>query len=164
MEIGEAVFGSDGELADDFQDKLEMPFGDHLLILSELELEPRWRGLGLGPVIAGLVLESLQSGAVAIVCKPAPLHQPLGSDGQPRDWLDEEWDEGVAKLSRLWGTLGFEPHRGGVHFIDPRLRTFMDSFASITKIYLAADELSPGVGEPRATGLRLVQDRQPGER
>lgn len=131
MKIGEAIFDTTtGELLDEFADTIEQ-LGDRVLILTELEVEPPFRGQGLGPLIAGLAIEALSAGALAVVCYPAPLHRPLDSDGQPRDFVDDEWTAGVAKLSALWARLGFQHFRNGVHYIDTARMAFQHGFSAI---------------------------------
>lgn len=131
MKIGQAIFDtSTGELLDDFADAIEQ-LGDRVLILTELEIEAPFRGQRLGPLIAGLVIEALSGGALAVLCYPAPLHRPLDADGNPRDFTGDEWSTGVAKLSALWGRLGFQHFRNGVHYIDTARMAFQHGFSAI---------------------------------
>lgn len=118
MNVGEILFdASTGALAEDFTEQIES-LGNRVLLLAEIEIDPRHRGQGLGRLIAGLVIETLSPGALAVVCNPAPLHPPLDENGEPRDYTDREWTTAVAKLTKLWSTLGFREFRGGLLFIE----------------------------------------------
>ncbi len=65
----------DGQLDPDLDEQLE-PAGDRILILHAVRLTPRWRGFGLGPLLAGTAIRKLSSGARAAVCYPAPHSDP----------------------------------------------------------------------------------------
>lgn len=127
--VGAAIFDS-GDLNEDFADLIE-PLGDRVLILDSIEIVPDLRGQGLGPLIAGLAITALSGGAVAAVCYPAPFERPSGPDGQPRDFRPGEREAAVAKLSKLWATLGFEHFRDGVHYVSMSHTTFSESFQKI---------------------------------
>jgi hypothetical protein len=129
MNVGEVLFdASTGALAEYFTEQIEN-LGDRVLILAEIEIDPRYRGQGLGPLIAGLVIETLSAGALAVVCNPAALHPLLDENGEPRDYTDREWTTAVAKLTKL---SGFREFRGGLLFIDTATVEFRQAFARIT--------------------------------
>jgi GNAT superfamily N-acetyltransferase len=134
LHLGEAIFDpATGALAEDLAEKLRSA-GDRVLVLNSIEVEERWRGLGLGPVIAGLVVEALGGGALAA-----------------------RWDRGVAKLSRLCETLGFRPHRDGVLFLDPSTAEFTRRFAAVMDGFMKGPEaLVPAADLRAGAGLRLV--------
>jgi hypothetical protein len=156
LHIGKAIFDpATGGLAEDFAGKLEQ-LGDRLVGLSAIGVEERWRGRGLGPVIAGLVVEALGGGALAVVCKPAPLHRPRGTDGGTRD-DGGHGNRAVAKLSQLCTTPGFRPHRDGVLFLDPCTTDFDRKFAAVMDRFLEGpEELVPTPDNAGAARLRLV--------
>lgn len=121
--IAEVLFDADdGQLDPDLDEQLE-PAGDRILILHSVQLTPRWRGFGLGALLAGTAIRKLSSGARAAVCYPAPLGErdDPGHDDQPDD--PEEWQHAVASLQRVWGRLGFTHFRDGVHVLDLSLVT-----------------------------------------
>lgn len=128
--IGATIFDSDGDLDQEFDDLIE-PLGDRVLILDRVEIDPEFRGEGLGPLIAGMAITTLSGGAVAAVCCPAPIGRPLDPDGQPRDFQPGEREAVVAKLSKVWATLGFEHFRDGVHYISMSHTRFSNSFKKV---------------------------------
>jgi hypothetical protein len=144
MEIGDTVFDAvTGELGEDFARKVE-GVGDRLLVLSEIEVEERWRGRGLGPVVAGLVIETLGAGALAAVGRPAPPPRP-----------------GVR--STPWAALGFRPHRDGVHYVDLAGTDFAGAFEVVLNRFTEAGEvLLPATEPEEPRGLRLVRSPEQG--
>lgn len=64
VNIGEAIFDRDGEYSEELQDWLKgSPLLGDLLIADRITLQPRFRGHGLGPLIAGLAIASLNPGS-----------------------------------------------------------------------------------------------------
>ncbi|WP_240925402.1 hypothetical protein [Streptomyces sp. 196(2019)] len=112
--IGERVLDvARGEFDRDFEEALAYPVGD-LLVMDRVILEPAWRGFGLGPVLAGAAVRRLSPGCTAVLCEPG------SADG--RSMTEERHREAAAKPARVWSTVGFEPFRNGVHFLDCRLQ------------------------------------------
>ena len=83
--------------------------GAHVLVLDRVFIEPEFRGSGLGPIVAALVLGRLQRGCHFAVCFPAPFDGPRG---------EEERDRSVVALGRVWATVGFRARPDGVWVLD----------------------------------------------
>jgi len=79
--------------------------GDHVLVLDRVFIEPARRGEGLGPIVAALAIARLRRGCRIAVCFPAPFDGPRG---------DDERDQSIAALGRIWATVGFRPRSDGV--------------------------------------------------
>lgn len=94
--IGEVVLDvADGEWEPAFEAALAHPVGD-LLVMDRVILEPAWRGLGLGPVLAGAAIRRLSQNCVAVACEPG------SADG--REMTEEQHREAAAKLGRVCST------------------------------------------------------------
>ena len=107
---GAALFGStDSGYAEDLDEELLSPFG-RLLVLERVWVDPRYRGFGLGPVLAAVGLDALLPGCALAACAPAPTEGDL--DGAERE-------RAVAAIARTWESLGFEPFRDGIWILDP---------------------------------------------
>ncbi|MGW1996069.1 hypothetical protein [Embleya sp. NPDC001921] len=77
-------------------------------------LDKRWRGFGLGPILAAEAIERLSPGARAVACLPGI------SDREPDlEPGREEWDRVTARITAAWARVGFEAFEDGVHLIDP---------------------------------------------
>lgn len=98
--------------------------GNDLLIVHEIQLDPKWRGHGLGALLAGLAIRRLSGGCQAAVCYPAPLD--WDENGDP-----DRWDTAVAALSTVWSRLGFQHFRNGVHVLDLALVTLDEAIARL---------------------------------
>ncbi|MFE2700027.1 hypothetical protein [Streptomyces mirabilis] len=61
----------------------------------------RWRGTGLGPVLAGTAIRRLSQDCVAVACAPG------SADG--RELTEAENCEAAVMLGLVWSRLGFEP-------------------------------------------------------
>jgi len=131
--IAETLFDADdGQLDPNLDEQLE-PAGDRILILHSVQLTPRWRGFGLGALLAGTAIRKLSSGARAAVCYPAPLGNPDDPrhDDQPDD--PEEWQHAVVSLQRVWGRAGFTHFRDGVYVLDPSLVTLDEKLGQLRR-------------------------------
>ncbi len=119
--IGEVVLDvADGRWEPAFETALAHPVGD-LLVMDRVILEPPWRGLGLGAVLAGAAIRRLSQDCVAVACEPG------SADG--RELTDAQHREAAAKLSRVWERIGFEPFQAGVHILDCHLQRPQDLLA-----------------------------------
>ncbi|MCX4530045.1 hypothetical protein OHA79_44185 [Streptomyces sp. NBC_00841] len=103
-----------------FEETLAHPVGD-LLIMDRVVLEPAWRGLGLGPVLAGAAIRRLSQDCVAVACEPG------SADG--RELTKEQRSQAAAKLAGVWARIGFEPFADGVHILDCHLQRPHDLLA-----------------------------------
>ncbi len=81
----------------------------HLLVLDRVWVEGEYRGHGLGPVIAAVVIDRLSRGCGMAACYPAPFEGECRPEDRPRE---------VAALSRIWATVGFSHWRDGVWMLD----------------------------------------------
>ncbi|MEU5476786.1 hypothetical protein [Streptomyces mirabilis] len=116
--IGETVLDvASGQWHPACEDVLAHPAGD-LLVMDRVILEPDWRGLGLGPVLAGAAIRRLSNGCAAVACEPG------SADG--REMTEDQHREAAAKLGRVWSTIGFEPFRDGVYLLDCHLQRPQD--------------------------------------
>jgi hypothetical protein len=107
------------------------PLGSHLLILKLARLTPAWRGFGLGVPLPGTAIKKPAGGVRMVVCDPAPLpdadiHEEL--EGNP-----DEQAAVAATLSEVWGQLGFDDFRDGVHVLDLNLTTLDDCLEASTR-------------------------------
>lgn len=109
--IAEAVF-STGRLDPELDGMLEA-IGSRILILGSVRLAPGWRGFGLGVLLAGTALRKLSGGARAAVCYPAPI-----DESGEEEVSESTRERAMKKLGEVWGQLGFEHFRDGVHVLD----------------------------------------------
>lgn len=114
-----------------FEAALAHPVGD-LLVMDRVVLESGWRGIGLGPVLAGAAIRRLSQDCVAVACEPG------SADG--RDLTEEQHREAAAKLAGVWGRIGFEPFQGGVHILDCHLQRPLDLLAERQQEFTALCE------------------------
>ncbi len=125
VNIGEAIFDRDGEYSEELRDWLEgSPLIGDLLIADRITLDPRFRGHGLGPLIAGLAIASLGRGCALAACIPAPIEGDL--EGPARD-------RAVTALQRTWASMGFEQYRGNVWLLDMESQPYEDMVSSLLK-------------------------------
>lgn len=101
--FGATLYGKGSAYADDLE---EGP----LLVFQRAWVDPRYRGFGLGPVLAAVGLHELLRGCAVAVCAPAPTESDL--TGAARD-------KATAAIARTWGSLGFQPFRDGVWVLEP---------------------------------------------
>ncbi len=117
-----------GQLDPDLDDLLE-PLGDRILILNSVRLIPKWRGFGLGVLLAGTAIKKLSGGVRAAVCYPAPIDEP--ADGEPDSHAPRE--QAIEALTRAWAQIGFDHFRDGVHVLDLSLVTLDESLGRLHK-------------------------------
>ncbi|MDX3697563.1 hypothetical protein PV726_46735 [Streptomyces europaeiscabiei] len=116
--IGETVpDGASGQWHPACEDALAHPAGD-LLVMDRVILEPAWRGMGLGPVLASAAIRRLPNGCAVVACEP-------GSAGG-REMTEDQHRQAAAKLGRVWSTIGFEPFRDGAYLLDCHLQRPQD--------------------------------------
>src|SRR5690242_19787177 len=78
------------------------PVGAEMLIIDRVTLAPRWRGYGLGSLVAGMVIECLGESRrlAALVAGPVEYRDDKGNGV---DRLSESgWNAAVRKLGELW--------------------------------------------------------------
>ena len=109
--IGAEVFDIESVgLRESVEDALDDNFGSQLIVLDRVRVEPQFRGHNLGPILAGLVLDTLRIGSNAFsACYPAPFEGDLKGDARNR---------AIDSLTRTWAKLGFQELRNGVHVLD----------------------------------------------
>jgi hypothetical protein len=128
--IAETVFDpATGQLAPALDDQLE-PHGSRILILVSVRLGPKWRGFGLGVLLAGTAIKKLSGGVRTAVCQPAPLRDPQEGDVD-QDLVERE--VAIACLSKVWSQLGLEHFRDGVHILDLNLVTLDERLEELRK-------------------------------
>ena len=130
--IAETIFDAGGGgLHPDLDMQLE-PLGSRILILNSVRLAAKWRGFGLGVLLAGTAIKKLSGGVRAAVCYPAPIDDLTGhlrnGQGDPA-----ERQKAVAALDRVWAKLGFEHFRNGIHVLDLNLTTLDENLAQLRK-------------------------------
>ncbi|MFE9769449.1 hypothetical protein ACFYPC_33855 [Streptomyces sp. NPDC005808] len=119
--IGEVVLDvASGEWEPAFEAALAHPVGD-LLVMDRVVLEPAWRGLSLGPVLAGAAIRRLSQNCVAVVCEPG------SADG--RELTADQHREAAVKLGGVWERIGFELFQDGVYVLDCHLQRTEDLLA-----------------------------------
>lgn len=124
--IAETVLDQqEGGLQRDLEARLE-PHGSDLLVLHEVQLNPQWRGHGIGVLLAGQAIKRLSGGCQAALCYPAPLDWPERED-------PTQWQAAVATLSSVWSQLGFEHFRNGVHVLDLALVTLDNAIVRLQR-------------------------------
>lgn len=125
--IGGAILDlATGGLDPELDERLE-PSGNRILILNRAQLAEEWQGFGIGVLLAGVAIKRLSAGCRAAVCYPAP----IGPEASGHD--DKQQPMAVASLSEVWGQLGFEHFRAGVHVLDLALVTFDEHLAQLHK-------------------------------
>jgi hypothetical protein len=128
--IAETIFDPATGQLDPALDHQLQPHGSRILILASVRLTPRWRGFGLGVLLAGTAIKKLSGGVRVAVCQPAPLHDPQEGD------VDEdpvEREVAIACLSEVWTQLGFEHFRDGIHVLDLNLVTLDERLEELRK-------------------------------
>jgi hypothetical protein len=113
------------DLRDEVLDRVDGS-GSSVLILNSVRLATRWRGFGIGALIAGQAILGLDGDAHVVATYPAPLD---GSEGEARD-------RAVRKLQGVWTRLGFSHLRDGVYILDPARKDLQE----------AMDQMRAGVG------------------
>jgi GNAT superfamily N-acetyltransferase len=125
VDIGEAIFDRDGEYSEELRDWLGgvLLIGD-LLVLDRISIDPRFRGHGLGPLIAGLAIASLGRGCGLAACIPAPIEGDL--EGLARD-------RAVKALQRAWASVGFQHYQDNVWVLDMESQPYEDMISGLLK-------------------------------
>lgn len=77
------------------------------MILNSVKLHERWRGYGVGALIAG----ALGGDAHCVATYPAPLDDSRGPDRKAA----------TAKLQRTWAQIGFMPLDDEVWILNPAM-------------------------------------------
>ncbi len=114
-------------------DELVEPAGERLLVLDSVRLAPQWRGFGLGVLLAGTAIRKLSGGVRAAACYPAPLGEAGDADREEEPEEAAERAVAMATLSEVWGQLGFEHFRRGVHVLDLNRVTLDESLERLRK-------------------------------
>jgi GNAT superfamily N-acetyltransferase len=106
--IAATIFNVDsGDFVEDLEEELNN--AGSVLILDRVRVDPRFRGHGIGPLIAALAISAVGSGCSFAVCYPAPIEGKL---------TDRQRKEAIASLGRVWAKVGFKPFRDGVWILD----------------------------------------------
>ncbi|MFE6461232.1 hypothetical protein ACFVP0_27710 [Streptomyces cinereoruber] len=88
--------------------------GSALLVMDRVTLTERWRGHGLGAILATEAIYRLMAGCRAVACSPGVTD--LSSD---RLRNQAEWDRVNAKIARGWERVGFSPYQETVYLLSP---------------------------------------------
>ena len=100
--------------------------GRDLLLISKVEILPRYRGKGYGRFAVRRMLKTLGSGLAMALLEAHPVRYSQGA-AQTDDWegrmrvteFEGKTAEGVKKLRRYWTGLGFTPIEGtDFYFFD----------------------------------------------
>lgn len=112
------------EVVGDLMAQFDMPhYG--ILILDNITLEEEYRGHGLGPWVAGTLIDVLSGrleGYSLVLCHPSP---------PGADHSDPNHELAVTALCRTWAKVGFKPFRDGVWFLDLRYTHFERSWTKV---------------------------------
>ena len=111
----------DGEYSAAFQEAIDCPVGD-LLILDRVFLARPWRGFGLGPVFAAEAIRRLSGGCCAVAAEPGMAEWPDNRD----EVSDAYRASAKAKIAALWELIGFQAFHGGVQMLDTSLQEPID--------------------------------------
>lgn len=128
-----------GRLAVDLKERWE-PHRSRVLILNWVELEPEWRGYGLGLTLAGAAIKRLSAEVRAVVSCPR-LDHDTSMDDESRMYAE-------AYLPLVWERLGFEHVRDGLFDLD--LTTLDRSLADLAKRHRYG--VGPDAGSPVGAG------------
>ncbi|MEV7016728.1 hypothetical protein [Streptomyces sp. NPDC093991] len=112
-----------GGYAQEFRDTVTSADGD-LLVLTDVRLDPEWRGAGLGPALACQALWTLGAGCSAMA---AVIRAPVVTD-EGRRLSSQEWERAGETLTALGESLGFRrrPRPLG-HLLDPATEEARDA-------------------------------------
>lgn len=126
-QIGAAVIDAEsGELLEDLDEVLQGA-GESWLILHSAQLQPPWRGYGVGALLAGIALQRLSMGAVLAATYPGPLNETPDAAAH---------EAAVTKLGHTWARLSFTPFRNGVWITDLALRDLDEALRRLQRQYL----------------------------
>ncbi|MFE2867853.1 hypothetical protein [Embleya sp. NPDC059259] len=138
--------GDFGERADEYLEYM----GVDLLVMDRVVLDGRWRGFGLGPILAAEAIERLSPGARAVACMPGISdREPGWEPGQ------EEWDRVTARITAAWARVGFEAFEDGVHLFDPATVVAEEALSVLREDFddLCRNRSHIGGGESATGGL-----------
>ncbi|MGW8743657.1 hypothetical protein [Streptomyces sp. NPDC055794] len=140
----------DGEYSEAFQETIDCPVGD-LLILDRVFLARPWRGFGLGPVFAAEAIRRLSGGCCAVAAEPGIAEWPENRD----EVSDADRAAAKAKIAALWESIGFHTFHGGVQLLDTSLQEPVDLHRArrtdleyLSAAYRAHLENRPALPEP----------------
>jgi hypothetical protein len=127
-EYWELLFDLDtGCWKDEVQDEYEASRCD-LLIIDCMEISPKFRGTGVGPIAVDRTIDIFSPGCGLVACKPWPLQftPSFARDQKALKRLKApgvERDEAVRKLRAYWSRLGFWPlGETGIHLLGTAQR------------------------------------------
>ncbi|WFB11385.1 hypothetical protein LRS74_33430 [Streptomyces sp. LX-29] len=103
----------DGEYSAAFEEAIECPVGD-LLILDRVFLSRPWRGFGLGPAFAAEAVRRLSGGCCAVAAEPGMAEWPENRE----EVTDAYRAAAKEKIAALWESIGFHPFQRGVQLLD----------------------------------------------
>jgi hypothetical protein len=113
-EYWELLFDLDtGCWKEEVQDEYETS-GCDLLIIDCMEISPKFRGTGVGPIAVGRIIDIFGPGCGLVACKPWPLQftPAFARDRKALNRLKPPSigrDEAIRKLRAYWSRLGFWP-------------------------------------------------------
>ncbi|MFJ2007785.1 zinc-ribbon domain-containing protein [Streptomyces chartreusis] len=143
----------DGEYSGAFQEAIDCPVGD-LLILDRVFLARPWRGFGLGPVFAAEAIRRLSGGCCAVAAEPGMAEWPENRD----ELSDADRATANAKIAALWESIGFHAFHSGVQLLDTSLQEPIDlhrahrkHLEDLSAAYRAHLEGRPALPEPATT-------------
>src|SRR5437667_12072664 len=123
-EYWELLFDLDtGCWKEEVQDEYEAS-GCDLLIIDCMEISPRFRGMGVGPIAVDRTIDIFGPVCGLVACKPWPLQftPAFARDRKALNRLKAPGvgrDEAVRKLRAYWSRLGFWPlGETGIHLLD----------------------------------------------
>jgi hypothetical protein len=151
-EYWELLFDSDtGYWKDEVQDEFEAS-GCDLLIIDCMEISPKFRGTGVGPIAIDRTIDIFGPVCGLVACKPWPL-QYTPAFARDRKALKRlkapgvGQDDAVKKLRAYWSRLGFWPlGETGIYLLGMTQRG---------SVVAAAQRETLAVSAPGATGRRV---------
>jgi hypothetical protein len=97
----------------------EEPYSLKTLLLSRMEINPKWRGRGIGLIAANSIIDRFGSDCAAVVCKPFPLQfeNCVTKDNH------SECVEARSAITKYWKRLGFRSVKGTrLMVLSPNMR------------------------------------------
>jgi GNAT superfamily N-acetyltransferase len=113
-ECYESVFdpGSDGWNTDIEDLYSGGPIGSDLLFIDRIELDPKYRGKGIGRVVVREAIETFGLQCGLVVCKPFPLEysgwtEQLSAAEQGKPEVERDKADALERVRKFWTKCGF---------------------------------------------------------
>jgi len=116
------------DLAPELEDSLEA-VGSCVVIIDRVRLAPAWRGLGgVGRLLIGRLLRWVCADPQVVAVHPFPID--LVENARRDSTL---FEPELARVRRVWQSLGFRPFTENIWVMDPNLATHSDAVAQFAE-------------------------------